>query len=232
VQLPEIARYLLWLGIFATADANRREYNMVTTWLPHLLTNTFTLLLPDLLRIAKPRLQQLASSDGVSEIVEEPLEIANVMIRDNPNYVVYVTPLAAGYLLSHPRFNIYKGRMGDLRLAGFGLDTIPHSATAMGLTALVCDTIETTAKTISSRSSLAPIVQWGSRHLPLASAIVLASATIFWEIGEYGIYRREMALRGDIKLINMQWGLTDSLRDIIANTLGWALALILRRSAY
>jgi hypothetical protein len=206
---------------------------MVTTWLPHLLTNTFTLLLPDLLRTAKHGLQHLASPDGLlGEVVEEPLEIANVMIRDNPSYIVYVTPLAAGYLLSHPRFNIYKGRMGDLRLAGFGLDTIPHSATAMGLTALVCDTIETTMKTISPHSSLAPIVQWSSRHLPLASGIVLALATVFWEVGEYGIYRREMALRGDIKRINMQWGLTDSLRDIVANTVGWALALILRRSSY
>jgi hypothetical protein len=218
------------LGIIATADANRREYNMVTTWLPHLLTNTFTLLLPDILRIAKPRLQQLTSSDGLGEVIEEPLEIANVMIRDNPHYVVYVTPLAAGYLLSHPRFNIYKGRMGDLRLAGFGLDTIPHSATAIGLTALTCDTIQTTAKIVSPRSPLAPLVHWGNRHLPLTSGLVLALATLFWEIGEYSIYRREMSLRGDLKLINMQWSLTDSLRDAIANSIGWLLALLLRRN--
>lgn len=205
---------------------------MVTTWLPHLLTNTFTLLLPDILRITKPGLQQLTSSDGLGEVIEEPLEIANVMICDNPNYVAYITPLAAGYLLSHPRFNIYKGQMGDLRLAGFGLDTIPHGATALGLTALVCDTVETTAKTMSPRSPLAPIVQWSRRHLPLASGLVLAMATLFWEVGEYSIYRREMRLRGDIKRINMQWGLVDSLRDIVANTIGWILALLLRRSAH
>jgi hypothetical protein len=230
VQLPDITRYLLWLGIIATADANRREYNMVTTWLPHLLTNTFTLLLPDILRITKPGLQQLASSDSMGEAIEEPLEIADVMIRENPNYVAYVTPLAAGYLLSHPRFNINKGKMGDLRVAGFGLDTIPHSATALGLTALVCDTVETTAKIMSPHSPLAPIIQWSSRHLPLASGIVLAMATLFWEVGEYSIYRREMRLRGDIKRINMQWGLIDSLRDCVANTVGWLLALLLRRN--
>jgi hypothetical protein len=202
---------------------------MVTTWLPHLLTNMFTLLLPDILRIVKPKLQQIASSGGVGKIIEEPLEIANVMIRDNPNYVVYVTPLAAGYLLSHPRFNIYKGRMGDLRLAGFGLDTIPHSATALGLTALVCDTIESTAKTISPRGPLAPLVRWSTSHMPVASGLVLAIATLIWEIGEYSIYRREMRLRGNLKLINMQWSLVDSLRDCVANTIGWFLALLLRR---
>jgi hypothetical protein len=203
---------------------------MVTTWLPHLLTNTITLLLPDILRNVKPGLQQRASSGELGELVKEPLEIATIMIRDNPRYVVYITPLAAGYLLSHPRFNIYKGRMGDLRLAGFGLDTIPHSATALGLTALVCDTIETTARIIPPRSPLAPLVRWSRHHLPLASGLVLALATLAWEIGEYNIYRREMRLRGDPKRINMQWSLVDSLRDCVANSIGWVLALLLRRN--
>jgi hypothetical protein len=41
-----------------------------------------------------------------------------------------------------------------------------------------------------------------------------------------------MRLRGDIKRINMLWSLVDSLRDCVANTVGWLLALLLRRSSY
>ncbi len=47
----DMLRYCLWCGVVATAEGNRRQYTMATTWLPHLLTNTVSLLLPDALRL-------------------------------------------------------------------------------------------------------------------------------------------------------------------------------------
>src|SRR3712207_5851223 len=48
-------RYILWCGVAATAARNRKEYGVPTAWLTHLLGNTVTLFLPDLLRIARAR---------------------------------------------------------------------------------------------------------------------------------------------------------------------------------
>src|SRR5258708_7060373 len=117
-------RYTLFGAIVATADANRRQYHMSTTWLPHLLTNTFTLLLPDLYNAVVPEAQSQdnpaeshTSFEEAWQTVRKPLE---VMIK-SPSYIIYVTPLALGYILSHPRFNIYKGDLAEIRLAGFGL---------------------------------------------------------------------------------------------------------------
>src|SRR5262245_16309354 len=109
---------------------------MRTTWLPHLLTNTITLLFPDLVRMLfrDSRVRQSVPASSES-IVEEARQITQnvllIMVRDNPQYVTYMIPLAAGYILSHPRWNIYKGDWANIRIAGFGLDALPHSLTAL-----------------------------------------------------------------------------------------------------
>lgn len=213
-------RYGLWGLMAYTAFANRQHYRMVTTWLPHLLTNTLSLLLPDAVRLLfsprhKPR-----------NIVEDTLI---TMARDNPNYAIYVAPLALGYILSHPKFNIYKGRMGELRLAGFGLDTFPHSATAFAFAALVADTFETMGQREQYNGMLADFVRWG-RHKPqLLSLVILGLVTLGWEYSEYRVHEQEMAQRGDMSLINMQWSMVDTLRDTAANLAGWAIAMLWRR---
>ncbi len=236
MRLNDALRYALLAGIVATADANRREYHMATTWLPHLLTNTFTLLLPDLYRAVDPpehkTALQPAASASLSPIVQgwqtlrKPLA---AMIRDNPGYVAYVAPLAIGYILSHPRFNIYKGDLSEIRLAGFGLDALPHSATGLALTALACDTADAAARTIPADSPLASIIHEADDHPALFSAAVLVLATSWWELGEYLIHRHELALRGnDVSQINMQWSVEDTERDVASNVIGWLLAILWR----
>ena len=228
MPIADLVRYSLWAAILETAYENRRQYHMFTTWLPHLLTNTFTLLLPDLMRVTLPN-----AHDDTLDKLPEPLDDAaltlTAMIRDNEAYVVYVAPLALGYILSHPRFNIYRGRMGAIRLAGFGLDALPHSATALAFSALVCDTVDTATKKLDNDSPLRPLSEQGSRHPALVSGVLLSLATLIWEFGEYLMYRHEMAQRGDREKINMVWSVDDTVRDAVSNMAGWAVASLVRR---
>src|SRR5690242_10130729 len=144
MRLPDLARYGLWCGIVTVAHANRREYAMTTTWLPHFITNTISLMLPDVYRLLAPRLAQPLRSSGKYRWIHDTL---TAMVCDNPRYVLYVTPLASGYLLSSPWLNIYKGGLAQIRLAGFGLDALPHAAAAFALTLLVQDTSGTAVQT-------------------------------------------------------------------------------------
>jgi hypothetical protein len=226
VQLSDVARYALWGAIAATAYANREEYHMSTTWLPHLLTNTLTLFLPDIYRVVQPP-EDDAELARLPPPLDDFSETLAAMIRDNPNYVMYVTPLAVGYILSHPRFNIYKGNWGDLRLAGFGLDSIPHTLTALALTKLIHDTLKTADTTVNEDSPVAEVVHEGNSQPGAVSAAVLGFATLFWEFGEYMMYRHEMSLRGDITKINMQWSAEDTARDSVSNFVGWAAGVAL-----
>ncbi len=219
MKRSDLFRYLLWGAVAWTADANRRHYHMQTTWLPHLLTNTASLLLPDAVRLLLPRKR---ARNEVEEVLIK-------VVRDNDDYVAYVTPLAVGYLLSHPRFNIYKGAWADLKVAGFGLDAIPHSLTALALTALVTDSLEVAADVNDDPTWFGRLLDWCGRHAGLFSLGVLAALTFIWEYGEYRIHNLEMAERGDVAQINMQWSAKDTQQDILANLLGWALAILLRR---
>lgn len=229
-----LLRYGIWAGVVHTADANRRHYHMTTTWLPHLITNTITLLLPEMCRLVGPPCSQPAAPHAGTRRAALHDEwntvqaIFTQLVIDNPAYGAYVAPLAAGYLLSHPQFNIYKGAMAELRLAGLGLDALPHSATAFALTALTCDTAAAMQNDPGARGRLAALLRWGAQHQTLFSGLVLALATVIWEIGEYRIYRHEMALRGDRSKINMQWSIRDMLADCASNSMGWALALAWR----
>jgi hypothetical protein len=158
-------------------------------------------------------------------IIEDTLM---TMVRDNPHYAIYVAPLALGYILSHPQFNIYKGKWGEMNVAGFGLDTLPHSATAFAFAALVADTFDTIGQREQYHGMLANFMRWG-RHKPeLLSLVLLGLVTLNWELGEYRIHQYEIAQRGDSSQINMQWSLQDTGRDVIANLLGWGVAMLWR----
>jgi len=226
MRVPDILRYGLWCGIVATAEANRRHYRMTTTWLPHLLANTLALLLPDLYRaLRKPRFS------AAEPWQQSALSIADRTIAstvcDNPYYVVYVAPLAVGYLLSSPRFNIYKGDLADVRLAGFGLDALPHSTTALALTLLIGDTLQTAAKMAPARSPISRRLLWCKRRQGGIAGAIVALVTLIWELGEYRIYKHEFARRGDMRRINMQWSASDTAYDCLSNAIGWALGLTL-----
>ena len=238
MQLPNLIRYGLSCGIAATAEANRRDYAMTTTWLPHQLTNSLTLLLPELYRLLGPDEQApVKASPRVppkqpvwAEARRVLCDTLTTMVRDNPGYVVYVAPLAAGYLLSHPHFNIYKGELGEKEFLGFGLDTLPHSATAFALTALTCDTAQAAIDAAPPDGPLADLLAWCAAHPARFSAVVLALATLAWEVGEYNIHRHELAQRGDARAINMQWSVRDTIYDCAANLIGWGVALAWRRT--
>lgn len=215
----DLLRYALLGGVALTAEANRRHYRMATTWLPHLLIDSLALLLPDLVRGPLGRAER------------GPGAALRALVCDNPRYALYVLPLAAGYLTSSPRFNIYKGELGRLRLGGFGLDALPHSATAFALTALVGDAAEQAARHCRGDDPLAELAAWGQRHPALLAGLLLALATLLWETGEYRIYRHELGRRGSREAINMQWSAEDTLFDCLSNALGWAAAAAWRRRA-
>jgi hypothetical protein len=220
--MPDLARYALWCGVAATAEGNRREYAMTTAWLPHLATNTFSLLLPDLLRVAVPPARAAGPPRTAWPLLRETLA---TVVRDNQRYVLYVAPLAAGYLLSAPWLNIYKGELAELRLAGFGLDALPHAATAFALCALVGDTLRAASALAPPDGAASELLHRLAGRRALTSAAALALATLLWELGEYRIHRYELALRGDSQAINMQWSLPDTLSDCAANAIGWLLAI-------
>lgn len=231
MQLPDISRYALWCGVAAVAAGNRRAYAMTTTWLPHLAANSVSLLLPDLYRELDALSQRYRGdlSARSSDWLGLLKDTADVMVRDNPRYVIYVAPLAAGYLLSSPWFNIYKGELAEKQLAGFGLDAIPHAATAFALTRLIADTAATATELSRAGRTRVAWVEWCGRHQRLCSAAVLALATLVWERGEYLIYKHELAQRGRAERINMQWSVADTVTDCITNAAGWLLAIMLPR---
>jgi hypothetical protein len=211
-------RYGLWCATALTANANRRHYRMPTTWLPHLALNTAALLLPDLLRALGGRVgSQLWLLRGAEEAAASPA------------YVWHIAPFTAGYLTSHPRFDIYKGPLGELRLAGFGLDALPHALTAMSLTLLVADVLPPTAAATPETSPLGPALRLAADHPLAAAGVVLAALTALWEIGEWRALHYELERCGDRELVNMQWSVPDMLRDCVANAAGWTLACALRR---
>lgn len=215
----DLLRYALLGGVALTAEANRRHYRMATTWLPHLLVDSLALLLPDLTRAALGRAERGSAA------------ALRALVCDNPRYVLYVLPLVAGYLTSSPRFNIYKGALGELRLGGFGLDALPHGATAFALTALVWDAAEQAARHCDDSDPLAALATWGQAHQAGLTGLVLALVTLVWESGEYRIYRHELGRRGSREAINMQWSREDTLFDCLSNALGWAAAVAWHRRA-
>ncbi|MEN9936285.1 MAG: hypothetical protein RLZZ387_2864 [Chloroflexota bacterium] len=224
--LSDVARYGLWLATVATARANRRVYGMPTTWAPHLALNTVALLLPDLLRLAGQGHPQ--SPDNDDNLLGLAWRTLTAVAADNPGYVWHIAPFTAGYLTSHPRFDIYKGPLGELRVAGFGLDTLPHSLTALALTLLAGEAIAVAAEDVRGDSRLAETLRWCADHPAAATGLMLAALTAVWETSEWMALRYELEQKGDPALINMQWNVPDMLRDCAANAAGWAAGCLIR----
>lgn len=226
MRLPNLIRYGLLAGVAYTANANRRHYRMTTTWLPHLAMNSFALLLPDLLRHALPaaRVDRCDAAGPPQELVRVTAATLQALVCENRAYVGYVAPLAVGYLLSHPEFNIYKGEWGEMQLAGFGFDALPHAAAGFALSAAVIDALREAAYHAAGGGSAASAFRWAAAHSRVLAFVALALVTAVWEVGEYRVHKHELAQRGDVSQINMQWSFDDSLTDVIANLAGWLAA--------
>jgi hypothetical protein len=226
-KLKRALRYALWLGLAGTAEANRRHFGLTTTWLPHLLSNSLILLLPELYSLLDGALglAKTASRNQSSSLTALRLSFEQ-LARDNPDYVAYVAPVTLAYLVSHPHFNIYRGKWGELTLFGFGLDSIPHSTTAYGLTHLVIDTLETVDCQMPAHAALAAPAHWLANHKILVSGAVLGILTLVYESAEYAIHRSELKARdNDPTRINMMWSVRDTVFDVFSNIVGWLIAV-------
>lgn len=216
MKFQDILRYVLWGGVALTAFAKYREYRIWTAWVPHLVVNSAALMLPDAVRAILPTRRR--SSNDVEALTRQ-------IVRDNDHYVTYVAPLAIGYILSHPRFNIYKRPWSDLQLAGFRLDALPHGAMGLSLTLFVVDALREGAKL--PNSVLVNLMRKGKQHQWATSFVLLTALTVLWEYAEYRVHNLELERESDPEKINMQWSPEDTVRDVIANLSGWALALLL-----
>src|SRR5215468_10819658 len=94
VRRSDFVRYGLWSLIAVTADANRREYHMLTTWFPHFAAYSVIMLLPDLYRAIVPK---QAISERTGDIRDDLRQTLDAMAGDNPDYAIYVTPVAVGF---------------------------------------------------------------------------------------------------------------------------------------
>jgi hypothetical protein len=219
----QFLRYFIWLAVVGVAVANRRHFGLVTAWLPHLLGNSISLLLPELYTLVRrlflPARPAPCSSWGALQRSFEQL------VPENPDYVDYVAPVALAYIVSHPQFNIYRGEWGEWSLLGFGLDSLPHGATAYTLSNMVYDTVETVAVQTQPEMAIQPPTRWLARHKHLVSGGVLAFLTLVYETGEYIIHRSELKARdNDASQINLVWGIQDTFFDVLSNAIGWAIS--------
>ena len=230
-RLSDVARWVLWGGVLTSAFANERHFGLPSTWVFHTVGNTITLLLPDLLRAAtRAGRREGAPSDGHAGRLAPIERTLRDLVAGNPAYVLYVAPLALGYIVSHPRFNIYKGEWAELRVAGFGLDSIPHATAAWALTALIMDAIDTLAGHIPPTAPEVDLARWAEARRGTIAAATLGLLTIGYEAAEWAIHNAELrATGGDPSRINMEWSLPDTVLDVAANLGGVTLALALRR---
>lgn len=225
-----LLRYALWLGVVNTARANRDYFGLPTTWVFHLALNSFTLFLPELYRGAT----KVWRLDARAQTQRACLSVAHGMLQDavvnNPYYALYVTPVALAYMVSHPQFNIYKGALAQWRIAGFGLDALPHALTAFAFTNLAFDALHAFHKHTPSDAQWAALAARADEHAALVAGALLASASAFYESGEYAIHEEELReTHGDANKINLVWSAQDTLFDLMANALGWLGAILLRR---
>lgn len=225
-------RAATWLILAESARANRAAFpTLPTTWLPHGLGNSVLLWMPEWVA-ALDRALGLNALCQKEPTLGACYRALDALCVNNPTWAWYVAPSALGYAVSHPRFNIYKGDLGEWQLFGFGLDAIPHSTTAFAVTLLLQDGIQTLADALPEESPLAPLVQPLGRHPALFSAAILATLSAVWETGEWSMQQEELRRTGgDASAINMQWDLRDTLYDLIANSAGWLAATWYRSRA-
>ncbi len=225
-----LARYTLWLGVVNAANANRKFYGLPTTWVIHLTLNSFILFLPELARGAS----KLWRLDARAQTRRDFLSAVHGMLQDavvnNPHYAWYVAPVALAYMVSHPQFNIYKGRLAELRLCGFGLDALPHSTTAFAFTNLMMDALDALRAHTPPEASWAALAAHADERSYLVAGALLASASALYESSEYAIHQEELReTHGDASKINLVWSAQDTLFDLMSNTLGWLAAALCRK---
>jgi hypothetical protein len=228
--VKDYLRYAIWLGLAGTAEANRRHFGLATTWVPHLLGNSVALLLPELCRIADHLFQLDVRLDADQHPTAAALyACVKQLVLENMDYVDYVAPAALAYIVSHPRFNIYRGDWGELKLAGFGLDSIPHSTTAYAISELIYDSIEALERNTTAEIPLRPYVAWAAAHKTLVAGTIMAVLTLAYELGEYLIRQSELKARNyDESQINMMWSFRNTVYDVLSNGVGWAMATLRR----
>jgi hypothetical protein len=225
----DLLRYALWLGVVGTANANRKYYGLPTTWVFHLTLNSLLLFLPELYRGAS----KLWRFDARARYQRDVISAVHGMIQDtmvnNPQYALYVSPVPLAYIVSHPKFNIYKGHLAELRLFGFGLDAIPHSATAFGFATFVMEALHALRRHAPQEARWYPYAARADQHSAVIAGALLASASAVYESGEYAIHEEELReTGGDITKINLVWSAQDTLFDLMSNTMGWLAAVLVR----
>lgn len=222
-----LLRYTLWAAVATTAKRNRREYGVPSAWLTHLVGNSITLFLPDVLRLLQPK-ARLRSDDPTFQAILRTLDLR---ICQDPKYAYYVAPLALGFIASHPDYSIYHGALGEYQILGFGLDSLPHAATAYTLTRLISETLETLDAELPSSARLAQTAHWAAQHVDILTTLAIAIVTLAWEFGEYRAHIDELKQTGRPESeINMQWSLKDSTTDALSNSFGLALAIAVRHA--
>ncbi|MFN8454866.1 MAG: hypothetical protein U0401_09395 [Anaerolineae bacterium] len=218
-------RYILWGAVAATIWASRRRSSRVSAWLPHLIINSLALLLPEIYGLIRRRFQLAERLSPERQPSAAALRLTFEQVAaDNPYYVAYPAPVALGYILSHPKVNIYQGKLGRLHFLGFGLDAIPHSLTALALSTLVYDTIEALESRVRPGMLIYAPLRRLAAHKTWVAASVLALLTLIYETAEYLVHRSELKANPDESRVTIVWGVKDTIFDLLANGLGWALA--------
>ena len=216
-----IWRLALWSGIVASATASRRHGRFPTTWVVHLVGNSFLLWLPEIYTGLSSALKLDDRLDDRGGSLLTVHELIKELIVENSTYAVYVTPVALGVIAAHPGIDIYKSEWAQKQLFGMGLDSIPHATTALALTEMVFDGLDMPAARRgfpAARGRAAAI-----------SAAVLAGVTLFYETGEFLIHNSELkGARNDPSRLAMEWSLPDSIEDAFSNLVGWAAAVLAR----
>lgn len=232
-QSPNLAfRLLLWLGVVYTANANRKFFGLPTTWVFHLTLNSILLFLPEILRGTNRVLRLDARPKRGPELVNTTRSTLEESVVENPNYAWYVAPVAFAYMVSHPHFNIYKGKLAQLRLFGFGLDALPHSLTAFTFTHLVIDTLAAFRKHTPYNARWWALAKAADEHSAKLAGAFLIAASALYESGEYAIHNEELReTGGDETKINLVWSAQDTFFDLLSNTLGWVAGALFHARA-
>ncbi len=225
----DLLRYGLWAAVAATAARNRKEYGVPTAWLTHLAGNTFTLFLPELLRLVP------VPTDGNSRgttTFDALLRTLDLRARQDPNYAVYVAPLALGFIFSHPDYSIYHGPWAERNVLGFRADSIPHSTAAYALARLISESLLSLHEELPASSPLAQPVSWAAGHVDAIAVGSVLLVTLIWEVSEYLAQAAEMAATGkSAEEVNMQWSVPDAITDTISNAAGLLAAIVVRHRA-
>ncbi len=112
---------------------------------------------------------------------------------------------------------------------GFGLDSIPHAATAYALSVLLYDALEVLDRQTPPNAAIAPYVRQAAGSPVFVVGATMAFLTIAYETGEYLIHKSELQARDyDRSRINMMWSLKDSVFDGLSNAVGWLFATLRR----